>query len=195
VSDTLDRARRFQTAMGGRTFADVAEAVGVAASTIHGYADGKIPNADKALAVCDVLNLDLSYWINGSPKENAQKDICFLPWRNSPDGQQVVPYAASLIEMLEKPLDSLFCGFGTGNLMAPTIPNGAEVIFTTDITRLNDGCVYLMKAGDGEVVRRLRIRMDGKLEAFCDNREFASQVETVRPDDLIAEAIWVSRKP
>jgi hypothetical protein len=60
---------------------------------------------------------------------------------------------------------------------------------------LNDGCVYLIRAGNDEVLRRLRIRLDGKLEAFCDNRDFASQIETVSLDDLVAEAVWVSRKP
>jgi len=181
--------------MGGRTFADVAEAVGVAASTIFGYAEGKIPNADKALTVCEVLGLDLSYWVHGISKGVPQSDVCFLPWRNGPTGNEAIPYALNLIDMLERPVDTLFCAFGSGNLMAPTIPHGAEIIFSSDISRLNDGCVYLIRAGNDEVLRRLRIRLDGKLEAFCDNRDFASQIETVSLDDLVAEALWVSRKP
>jgi transcriptional regulator with XRE-family HTH domain len=195
VSETVERGRRFKEALGGRTFADVAEAVGVAGSTIHGYADGKVPNADKALSVCAVLNLDLSYWMHGVAKDAVQSDVYYLPWRNGPSGNEAIPYAMNLIEMLERPVDSLFCGFGSGNLMSPTIPHGSEVVFSSDLTRLNDGCVYLMKAGNDEVLRRLRIRLDGKLEAFCDNRDFASQIETVSLDDLVAEAIWVSRKP
>lgn len=195
MSETDERGRRFLEAMGGRTYADVGKAVGVAVSTIAGYVEGKVPNAEKALAVCEVLDLDLSYWVHGVSKKPAHSDVCFLPWRNGPTGNEAIPYALNLIEMLERPVESLFCGFGSGNLMAPTIPQGAEVIFSSDISRLNDGCVYLIRAGNDEVLRRLRIRLDGKLEAFCDNRDFASQIETVSLDDLVAEAVWVSRKP
>lgn len=195
MSEADERGRRFLEAMGGRTYADVGKAVGVAVSTIAGYVKGNVPNAEQALAVCEVLDLDLAYWVHGVSKKTPQSEVFFLPWRNGPTGNEAIPYAMNLIEMLERPPDSLFCGFGTGNLMAPTIPQGAEVIFSTEISRLNDGCVYLIRAGNDEVLRRLRIRLDGKLEAFCDNRDFASQIETVSLDDLVAEAVWVSRKP
>lgn len=174
--------------MGERTIADIALAAGVSPSTIFGYAEGHTPNANYALVVSELLNLDLNYWLFGEDKASSGPD-------SGPGVKGAISFAESRIETLGRPVETLFRVHASGNLMAPTIPRGAEVICSKEISRLNDGCVYLIGAGSGEVFRRIRIRLDGNLEAFCDNPNFIGQTETVSREKLIAEALWVSHKP
>lgn len=200
------RAARFMSARKGRgfTFESLAEATGMAGATIHSYeGKGKIPGADKALRICKVLQLDMDWWINGTePSEEAGQvavdnepvGVVNIPFYGS-DGSQALQYPASLLGLLNVPFEHLNCMFASGVFMAPTIPDGAELVFSSDVIMPRDGRVHLISANGVPVLRRLRIRINGEIEAICDNPAFASSVDLVSPDNVIGEVLWVAHKP
>jgi phage repressor protein C with HTH and peptisase S24 domain len=189
------RGERFVEAMGGQTYAVIADAVGAAGSTIHNYASGKIPSADMGIKIAHYLGVDLDWWINGSgATSSASAGMVYVPVRGMPGS--AISYSSGLIELLKHKVDSLFCTFGVGTMMHPTIPKEAELICTADIHPLKDGCVYMIRMGTHEVIRRLRIKPNNVIEARCDNPSVQQErPDEIGPQDVIAEVLWVSHAP
>lgn len=188
------RAERFMQAMAGQTFAEIAEAVSAAASTIHNYASGKIPSADMGIKIAKYLGVDLDWWINGNGSTSAAApSVVYLPVR----GQQgAISYSSGLIDLLNRNVESLFCTFGVGTMMHPTIPKDSELVCSTDIQPIKDGCVYLVQLGAHEVIRRLRIKPHGIIEARCDNPQVQlEKPDEISSDNILAEVLWVSHAP
>jgi transcriptional regulator with XRE-family HTH domain len=191
----LQRGERFVEAMSGQTIATIAEAVGAAGSTIHGYTNGKIPSADMGIKISKYLNVDLDWWINGNGiTSSAPPSVVYLPIRGTES--QAISYSSGLIELLNRNVDSLFCTFGIGTMMHPTVPKDSELICSTDIHPLKDGCVYLVRFGNHEIIRRLRVKPNDLIEARCDNPAVQPEkADEVRSEDVIAEVLWVSHAP
>jgi transcriptional regulator with XRE-family HTH domain len=189
------RGERFVEAMSGQTFAVIADAVGAAGSTIHNYAKGKIPSADMGIKISKYLNVDLDWWINGNGlTSSAPPSVVYLPIRGTEN--HAISYSSGLIELLNRNVDSLFCTFGIGTMMHPTVPKDSELICSTDIHPLKDGCVYLVRFGSHEIIRRLRVKPNDLIEARCDNPAVQPEkADEVRAEDVIAEVLWVSHVP
>jgi hypothetical protein len=191
----VQRRARFVEAMSGQTFQGVADAVEAAGSTIHNYGKGKIPAADMGIKVAKYLNIDLDWWINGNgATSSAPPSVVYLPIRGTEN--QAISYSSGLIELLNRNVDSLFCTFGIGTMMHPTVPKDSELICSTDIHPLKDGCVYLVRFGSHEIIRRLRVKPNDLIEARCDNPAVQPEKpDEVRAEDVIAEILWVSHAP
>ncbi len=175
--------------------ADLAKIVGIAASTITYYRQGQTPSAEKALAICRALNISMEWWIEGAGGQETEKQIVLLPVFGEKKGS-LIPYAHSVVTYLGVNADRLFVLFVHGNMMAPTIPEGAEVIVCTDITPLKDGCIYLVRMGEREVLRRIRFISDGRIQIVCDNPLVSvGTPEFVDEENIIAEAVWTSSRP
>ncbi len=189
------RGDRFMEAMSGHTYALIADAVGAAGSTVHGYAQGKIPSADMGLKIAKYLNIDLDWWINGNgATSSAPPSVVYLPVRGMEN--TAISFSSGLMDLLNKRVESLFCSFGVGTMMSPTILRGSELICSSDIHPLKDGCVYLIRLGSHEVIRRLRIKPNDVIEARCDNPQVQlERSDEIRADDVIAEVLWVSHAP
>lgn len=189
------RGERFVEAMAGRTYAMVAEAVGAAASTIHNYANGKIPSADVGIKIAKFLEIDLDWWINGEGEPTQLSGLVYVPLRGDANGR-AISFSTGLIEHFERNVESLFCLFARGTMMVPTIPRDAELICSTECQPIRDGCVYLIKLGSHEVIRRILIKPHGVIQARCDNPQVQQEkLDEISSDDIIAEVLWVSHRP
>lgn len=190
-----ERGRRFEMALNGLRNADLATLVSVAPSTITGYRKGQIPSADNALAICRALNISMDWWINGTGDSELNSDVEMIPLRGSATNE-TIPYAKSLFQYLRIDPGSVFCVFAQGSLMSPSIPEFSEVMCTTNVTPLKDGRIYLVRAGSYELLRRVQILLDGRIQVLCDQKsQIDDQVELVDVDDIIGEVVWVSHRP
>jgi transcriptional regulator with XRE-family HTH domain len=191
----LQRGERFMEAKAGQTIATIADAVGAAGSTVQGYTTGNIPSADIGIKISKYLNVDLDWWINGNGvTSSAPPSVVYLPIRGTDN--QAISYSSGLIELLNRNVDSLFCTFGIGTMMHPTVPKDSELICSTDIHPLKDGCVYLVRFGNHEIIRRLRVKSNDLIEARCDNPAVQlEKADEVRAEDVIAEILWISHAP
>ena len=62
-----------------------------------------------------------------------------------------------------------------GNAMAPTIHNGARVIYDSHETELADGKMYMLRVNNTLCVRRVQIAIDGGVNLICDNSSYPTQ--------------------
>ncbi len=177
--------------MAGRTQAWLAERIGVAASSINGYLKGTVPQADVCMRMCDVLAVDMRWYLTGESSEAGEKrsdDVVQVVFLDQPD--RALTYPASHVDFFEVPYESLCCVVVGGNLMSPGIPRGAEVLGTRAFGDVEDGRVYIVKVGRRHSVRRIRIAGDGRFLAVCDNPAASEEVDEFHPDDIVALALW-----
>lgn len=185
------RADRLRRAMNGRTQAWLAEACGVATSSINGYLKGTVPQADVCLRMCDALAVDVRWYLTGESAvlDAVAEGVVQVAYVDHPD--RALTFTASHIDMFGVPYDSLCCVEVVGTLMAPGVPKGAEVIGTRAFAEIEDGRVYIVKLGRRHAVRRMRINGDGKLVGVCDNpAAVTDSPDEFRREDVVALALW-----
>lgn len=77
-----------------------------------------------------------------------------------------------MVDSLSVAAKHLHCVEVRGDSMEPTIPNGSIlVVDTSDSSRRGDG-VYVLRAEEEVVVKRLHLRADGRLEVASDNKVY-----------------------
>lgn len=196
--EEIERGDRLKTALGGRPVAWLAEKIGVAASTAHGYTVGKMPMTDKAMRICEVLNCDLRWYIHGEGGQAGGDSLVLVPQINA-DGTQGggVGYAASLLQALGvEDRSAVGCLIQTGNAMSPTVPIHAEVLFTTEPAAVVDGTLYVLMIRDRPVCRRIRLRQDGMFATVCDNPAFGAEAAEVLDESCVhGRVLWISNGP
>jgi DNA-binding XRE family transcriptional regulator len=190
TDDERERGARLLRAMQSRTQAWLADAIGVAVSSVNGYLKGKVPMADVALRMCDVLAIDIRWYLTGEArKEETGEKVMQVPFLDDPS--RALTFPSGLLGSFGVPPDSLCCLEMQGTLMAPAIPRGAEILATRSFDDIVDGRLYIIDTGRGHMLRRARVRADRRIEAVCDN--VAAQQEM--PDfvdyaQVVALALW-----
>lgn len=189
------RGKRLKSALGEKSNAWLAKQVGVVASTVHGYAHGKIPPADVALRICDVLGIDLRWYVEGKGAPAAVADeIVAVPLvdRSGDVREEPMGYSARLLESLKADPLMVRCVLATGEAMKPSIPEHAEVLFLLGSEPV-DGVAHVVRIRDRLAVRRIRVGADGAIEVVCDNPAFVREGgEPVSDEQLVGRVIWVS---
>lgn len=189
------RGKRLKAALGERSNAWLAKQVGVVASTVHGYAHGKIPPADVALRICDVLGIDLRWYVEGKGAAAlVGDDIVAVPMldRMGEVQEHPVGYSARLIESLRADPLSVRCMLATGEAMKPTIPEHSEILFLLGAEPV-DGSAHVIRIRDRLAVRRIVFGASGSLEVVCDNPAFVREGgEPVAEGQLVGRVIWIS---
>ena len=197
IGDVDDCGSRLKKALGEKSNAWLAKQVGVVASTVHGYVHGKIPPADVALRICDVLNIDIRWYIEGkgaeAPSADDLVDVPFLD-RGGNVTQGGAGYARRLLEdLVGDPFDAR-CIIATGASMEPTVPEHSEVLFALG-AEVVDGMVHVVRIRDRLVLRRIRIGTDGHPVAICDNPAFAREdAEPVSDGQILGRVVWVGHR-
>lgn len=203
MQETVERAERIQQALGGRPIAWLAESVGVALSTAHGYVKGKVPAADVACRVADVLGMDLRYYIEGKdapPPAPGQGSggITEVPLVD-PSFAVVgsVPFPAALVSAIHPVPAEVRCLFQSGSAMRPSVPDGAEVLYApVPAAGPADGAVCVLDVGGTVAVRRVSRGLDGGWVAHCDNPAMRSSSRELIPSSaFVGEVLWVSHRP
>jgi transcriptional regulator with XRE-family HTH domain len=192
MTEEEEMAERLRRAMQGRTQASLADAIGVATSTVNGYLKGKMPPADVALGICRELGIELEWYLHGTTATavaDGDEGVVQVPFVEDP--RQALAYPAGLLGVLGYPLESLCCHLAAGNLMAPTIPQGTELLLTREVGQVVDGRVYLMSWGAAWAARRVRVAPGGRLLAVCDNPSGSpAEGDEVNRSDIAALALW-----
>ena len=190
--DLLSPHSRLAAAMKGKNQAWLAKQVDVATSTINGYLKGKMPPVDVAFKICKALDIDIHWYVEG--KEMAVSSVSSDGVTNIPmidNVQHALQFPNSLISAFGVDVNSLCCLNVSGTLMSPGIPKGAEVLATKSFGEIQDGRVYILKIKDSIVLRRVQVRTDGKIVAFCDNPLVQHEVpDAIKTNDIIAMALW-----
>lgn len=199
MSDAEDnRGKRLKAALGGRSNAWLAGQVGVVASTVHGYAHGKIPPADVALRICDVLSIDLRWYLEGRGASAPVLDeIVAIPMLDKSGSalEHPVGYSAKLLESLGVDFRHARCMLSSGEAMKPSIPEHAEVLFLEGAEPM-DGSAHVVRIRDRLCVRRIVFATNGSLEVVCDNPAFAREgSEPVASEQLVGRVVWISHAP
>jgi len=201
MQETVERAARIQKAMGDRPVAWLHRAVGVALSTAHGYLQGKVPAADKACKVADVLGMDLRWYIEGREPDvvpaggNGLVEVPLVDHAFAAVGS--VPYPGSLLAALAPDPSSVRCLFQSGAAMRPSVPDGAEVLFVpVPAAGPSDGAVCVLNVGGKVALRRVSRGLEGVWMAHCDNPAMrSSSRERVPEGALVGEVVWVAHRP
>lgn len=196
MTEHHEMAERLRRAMQGRTQASLAEAIGVATSTINGYLKGKMPPADVALRICAELRIDIEWYLQGRSRERPPgqgEGVEQVPFINDHDSALVYP--SGLLRMMDVPLDSLCCFVVGGNMMHPTLPSGTELLLTRSFGEIVDGRVYVVQWGQGWAARRIRMSPGGQLFAVCDNPAGGRPGgDEVQRSDIAALALWAGHE-
>lgn len=198
MEDLDERGARLKSVLGDRAIAWLAKQVGVAASTVHGYINGKVPPADVAFLICDVLEMDLRWWILGDGPSTGRSDRLVSVPLVEADGTTAfdVSYSVSFLSELKVEASSVRCLLAIGASMAPTVPEHSEVLYTSQVGEPADGEVFVIAIRGRSVLRRLRIRANGAMETVCDNPAFRSEAaDEVREDQILGRVLWVSHRP
>lgn len=193
-----ERGARLKSVLGDKAIAWLAKQVGVAASTIHGYVNGKVPPADVALMICDVLGMDVRWYILGEGPSSARGDKLFSVPLVEADGTVGVQlsFSSSFLSELGVASETVRCMLAVGASMSPTIPEHSEVLFTAEPGEPADGEVYVIRIRGRAVLRRIRIRANGSMDTVCDNPAFRSEAaDEVLQEQIIGRVLWVSHRP
>jgi hypothetical protein len=193
MDEDTERGSRLKESLGERSNAWLAKQVGVVASTVHGYVHGKVPPADVALRICDVLGIDLRWYINGGGvKKPDMGGVIMVPvllHSGEPGGS--MSFAAHLLKQLTEDTHLIGCVNASGAGMAPTIPEYSEVLFLHD-PGVIDGKPHVLKIRERIVVRRVVVRGNGVLETVCDNPAFVREApDVISPEDVLGRVLWV----
>jgi hypothetical protein len=198
MEENSERGARLKEALGGRSNAWLAKQVGVVASTVHGYAHGKVPPADVALRICDVLGIDLRWYIDGQGVAVTPGDkLVMVPLIDYSGGMAAdgIAYAESFLKHLATDPGSVRCMISSGVAMAPSVPEHAEVLFLPGAGVI-DGAVHVVGIRNRLLVRRIRISASGGMEAVCDNPAFSREgSDLLEPDQIVGRALWVAHTP
>jgi Bacteriophage CI repressor helix-turn-helix domain. len=196
MEENKERGARLKEALGDRSNAWLAKQIGVVASTVHGYVHGKVPPADVALRICDVLGIDLRWYVDGQGVAVTPGDkLVTLPLVDY-DGQTPtgMSYAASFLQHFAPDPSILRCMISSGVAMAPSIPEHAEIIFIPDDEAM-DGAAHVVRIRNRLLVRRVRFSAVGELEAVCDNPAFVREgADIMEPNQIVGRVLWVGHK-
>lgn len=198
MSEKAARAERIKDAMSGRPIAWLATQLGVALSTAHSYMKGTVPPADVAIKISNILDVDLSWYVNGvdvaSDDVTNVIDVPLVDVQFNSVGS--VSYTAELLLALTENPKDVRCMLQKGTAMRPTIPQNAETLFIPMASEPEDGRLYVLFYGKGAIIRRVMQTTDGNWKAVCDNPAFrGEEKDVIDPKSFVGEVIWTSFKP
>lgn len=200
MDENATRADRIKDAMRGRPIAWLAQQVGVALSTAHSYMQGKVPPADVALRISDILEVDIHWYISGIKREvvyGPSAGTVAVPLVDAQFNQlEEVAYADELLSSLTSNPSDVRCMLQKGSAMRPTIPENAEMLFVPMVSEPEDGRIYVLFSAGRAIVRRVMLMSDGQWKAVCDNPSFrGEEKDIIDPKSFIGEVIWTSHRP
>jgi len=200
MTSKVERAARIREALGGRTIAWLADAVGCALSTAHSYANGAVPPADVAFRIADSLGVDARWYVTGEGAKTSWggNGVESVPlYDHSMQIVSEMTYSSGLLHSLGVPVSLLGCMLPQGNAMRPTVPANAEVLFSLIGDGIpEDGAVHVVRLGNHLAVRRLMIGTDGRWKAVCDNPAFRGEPKEDLPEGaVVGKVLWVSHRP
>lgn len=83
-----------------------------------------------------------------------------------------------------------------GDSMAPTLSDGDEILVDRgdDAGRLRDG-IYVLRAEDALIVKRLALRPEGRVSIRGDNPAYPGWPDSERDSiDIVGRVVWVGRR-
>ena len=197
MEENQKRGARLKEALGDQSIASLAKRIGVGASTVHGYVHGKVPPADVAIRISDALGIDLRWYVTGEGQKAARSEsMVDVPLLDA-DGRAYasVSYAESVFASLGVDPAEVRCVLASGTAMNPTVPEHAEVLFTPDPAGCQDGAAYVVSVRGRLVIRRVRVRAGGELEAVCDNVAFRPETaDLLDPAQIVGRVLWTAHR-
>ncbi|HEY2179657.1 MAG TPA: S24 family peptidase [Caulobacteraceae bacterium] len=187
---------RLRQAMGGRSAAEVARAVGLASTTMDGYLKGAVPAADRAFAIARELGVSAEWLITGEgarrPSES-DSDWLVVPRYDllafEPDATQepveMMRIRREWVSRAVKSVRRLWVTTLTSDAMSDIGREGDLVLCEDVAPPLADGRVYVFLLDRTPIVRRLQMRPEGLVLKATDSAVDPITITAERSDALL----------
>lgn len=87
--------------------------------------------------------------------------------------------------------------FAKGDSMEPEIQDGAAMLVNTSDTRLDEGCIYIVRRDDHLFAKRIRRSIDGGITLISANKEYPPMVvsqASLNELQVIGRVVWSGRE-
>lgn len=186
-------AGRLRIALGRRSPASVARALGYAPQTFDRWVKDRIPRADDGFRIADELGVD-ARWLMTGEGNPTPGEMVYLPQfaveASAGTGAVVegghsngaVAFRADWLRQVGVSPRHAHVLFARGDSMEPTIRDGDLLIIDRSIDRVVDAGIYVCTVGGMVVVKRVQIRRDGTLVLKSDNGHYDDEI--IPPGEL-----------
>lgn len=139
-------------------------------NTLKSYENsGRLPDVDYLVALSNETGYDFKELVK-------QRVIARFSSTNILDLKTVLQVCEGVTDYNAPHLPPLHHDWiAEGNAMAPTIQNGARVIYDSYEKELADGKMYMLRINNTLCVRRVQITIDGGVNLLCDNGSYPAQ--------------------
>lgn len=181
---------------------------GISPSGFQKYLGGAEPSRRVLMALADAGGVTLEWLMTGrGPMEAGVRDswpenhLTLLPLYRGGDVDCAVPQASP-----EKLVQLAFCqewlarhGFDPahlatmrveGNAMSPTFRAGDTLVVDRQAASVADGEVYVLRDGDGLLIKRLQRQLGGMVSLTSDNAQYAPIQASLESLDIVGRVIW-----
>lgn len=172
AGENLTFGARLRVALGERTPAQVARAVGIAPQTLDGYLKGATPSADRALALADELTVDLRWLVSGSGDARAtasgddwvtlpRYDLYDFTGPEKPVPVEEIPLQRTSLDGRTRYTQGLWLAYLPDDATPDLGREGDMIVCRNPDPPLVEGRTYAFLLDGRPVVRKLSIRPEG----------------------------------
>lgn len=196
------------TALGSRTLKWLSDETGISTSMLSDYTRGKMPGADKALAISRALDEDLERLLTGRSRKPQSGDLVpvseidlvlglgatFLD--EAPVKETILHFPRSwLRNFTHSPPEKIFFTRGHGDSMTPTILDADIVLVDRgqDTLRMSDK-IWAFAYGGMGMIKRLRPMPDGSVKIISDNPNVPEERAYDGELHIIGSVVAITRK-
>lgn len=221
-----DYGMRIRKVRGGMGLAEFAAAFDIHKNTLARYERGaSLPDAGFLARLCELYSINPTWMLMGSgPEKNpahyssdGRKTVInldlyvYIPLYNVvasggdgafPGSEEIVDALAFKREWIRTELRAnprdLALVMMTGESMQPTLGKDDVLLVNRRVGQARSDGIYLVRAGEALLVKRLQFLPDGAVRVISDNPSYAPF--TVRPDNeatdfrIIGQVVWAGRK-
>jgi len=184
---------RMKLATGSKTYAELAEKMGVSLSAIDRWKSrGVVP--EKNIDKCALLTGKSVDWIRTGEKnddEDGTVPVHIMKYQagagkgiyNFEPQQTIMALSPELFPFVKE--GKAIAVEVIGDSMEPTLRNGDYIIITPDDEVRRDNGIYAIVVGGTVMVKSLQFQLDGSIRIISDNPKYAT--ETYNPDESQVE--------
>lgn len=188
------RLRSVRRDIGDPDRTDFAERVGISKNTLAFYERGeRTPDASTLAIYRDRLGIDLNWLVTGAGAPGAIGlaqlpvfDIRASAGLGIPVGPErrlgAIAFDPAFLRAQGARPDQCSVIAASGDSMQPTIPDGALLVVDHSQTEPRNGHIMVLNVGDDLLVKRIRRRLDGRIDLISDNPAY--EPETLGPDAI-----------
>ena len=186
--------------------ASLGRETGIPTRTLSDYSRGKLPRADKAVAIAKALNRSVE-WLFGEVERGDgpadlvaihEIDLAYGLGGAYADGEvesSVLHFPRAWLETITRtPPTMLTFARGRGDSMQPTILDGDIVLLDRSMNRVfEQDAIWALTVGEIAMIKRLRMR-GGRVHMLSDNDRIPPDDADVEDVNIVGRVIFIGRR-